>query len=147
MASTASGADLPEARFFTNHCYECHDADVHKAGLDLTALKWEPRDADNQALWVKIHDRIRDGEMPPAKKPRPDAKDVAGVTGGLAKRLIAADLAEQKAQGRTPMRRLSRTEFEWSVRDLLAMPALALKDSLPDDGRSHGFDRLARSAR
>ena len=145
LSSGLSAADLVPAAFFKNHCYECHDADVHKAGLDLTSLTWDVQNADNQALWVKIHDRIRDGEMPPAKKPRPDAKESASVTGGLAKRLVAADLADQKAQGRTPMRRLSRTEFEWSVRDLLALPALALKDSLPEDGRSHGFDRLAHA--
>jgi hypothetical protein len=102
------------------------------------------QNADNHALWVKIHDRVHDGEMPPAKKKeRPDPSAVTAMTGGLARRLIAIDLAEQKAVGRTPMRRLSRTEFEWSVRDLLAMPALALKDSLPEDGKSHGFDRLA----
>jgi cytochrome c551/c552 len=138
-------ADLPEAAFFKANCYECHDADVHKAGLDLTKLTWDVKNADNQALWVKIHDRIRDGEMPPAKKPRPDAKESAALTAGLAKRLIAADSAEHQAQGRTPMRRLSRTEFEWSVRDLLAMPAISLKDSLPEDGRYHGFDRLAHA--
>ncbi len=143
---TLSAADLPEAAFFKNHCYECHDADVHKAGLDLTALKWNAQDADNQALWVKIHDRVRDGEMPPAKKKeRPESAAVMALTAGLAKRLIAADVAEQKAHGRTPLRRLSRVEFEWSVRDLLGMPALSLKDSLPEDGKSHGFDRLAHA--
>ena len=137
--STAlSAAALPEAAFFKNNCYECHDTDVHKAGLDLTALKWEPQSADNQALWVKIHDRVRDGEMPPAKKKeRPEPVAVTTLTGGLAKRLIAADVADQKAHGRTPLRRLSRVEFEWSVRDLLGMPALSLKDSLPEDGKSH----------
>ena len=67
-ATTLVAADLPEAAFFKANCYECHDADVHKAGLDLTALKWDPQNADNHALWVKIHDRVHDGEMPPAKK-------------------------------------------------------------------------------
>lgn len=140
-----AAADQPEAAFFKNHCYECHDADVHKAGLDLTALKWEPRNADNHALWVKIHDRVRDGEMPPKKKERPTAAAITQLTSTLSKRLIAADEADQKAHGRTPLRRLSRVEFEWSVRDLLGMPALRIKDSLPDDGKSHGFDRLAHA--
>ncbi|MBA3698237.1 MAG: DUF1592 domain-containing protein [Planctomycetes bacterium] len=145
-AVTLPAADLPEASFFKNNCYECHDADVHKAGLDLTALKWDMQNPDNQALWVKIHDRVHDGEMPPAKKKeRPEPSAVTTMTGGLAKRLIAADVAEQKAHGRTPLRRLSRVEFEWSVRDLLGMPALSLKDSLPEDGKSHGFDRLAHA--
>lgn len=144
-AAALPAADPPEAKFLAQHCTECHDAEVKKAGLDLAALAWKPQDADNFAMWVKVHDRIQAGEMPPAKKARPDAREAAAVTGGLAKRLVAADLAEQKAHGRTPMRRLSRTEFEWSVRDLLEMPALALKEALPEDGRSHGFDRLAHA--
>jgi Protein of unknown function (DUF1592)/Protein of unknown function (DUF1587)/Protein of unknown function (DUF1595)/Protein of unknown function (DUF1588)/Planctomycete cytochrome C len=141
---TLSAADLPEATFFKNHCYECHDADVHKANLDLTALKWNVLDADNQALWVKIHDRVRAGEMPPAKKKeRPEVAAITAMTGSLAKRLTEADLADQARMGRTPMRRLNRVEFENSVRDLLSLPGLRLKETLPDDGKSHGFDRLA----
>lgn len=146
LSSGLPAADLPEAAFFKSHCYECHDADVHKAGLDLTTLKWDVQNADNQALWVKIHDRVRDGEMPPTKKKeRPELAAATAMTSSLAKRLVAADVAEQKAHGRTPLRRLSRVEFEWSVRDLLGMPALALKENLPEDGKSHGFDRLAHA--
>ncbi len=142
MASLIA-ADASEAAFFKANCYECHDAEVHKAGLDLTAMPWKPQDDDNFARWVKIHDRMENGEMPPPKKERPDAKELVAETGALAKRLTDADLAAQKLSGRTPMRRLSRVEFEWSIRDLLAMPGLRLKETLPDDGKSHGFDRLA----
>ncbi len=139
------GAELPSVAFFKQHCHECHDHDVAKGGLDLTALDWKPQDADNVAMWVKIHDRVRAGEMPPAKakRARPEPAASAAMTGALAQRLIAADRAGQQRDGRTPLRRLNRVEFENSVRDLLAMPGLRLKETLPEDGRSHGFDRLA----
>jgi hypothetical protein len=143
-ASDAVGQPAaPEAEFFKQHCYDCHDHETKKAGLDLTAITWQPQDPDNVVRWVKIHDRILSGEMPPAKKPRPEPTEVTILTGRLAERLTSAELAIRRQDGRSPLRRLNRVEFEWSVRDLLAMPALHVKDSLPEDGRSHGFDRLA----
>jgi hypothetical protein len=61
----------PPAKFFETHCTSCHDADSKAGGLDLTALKFNPTDPDNFARWVKVHDRVAAGEMPPKKKPRP----------------------------------------------------------------------------
>ncbi len=46
-------------------------------------------------------------------------------------------------QGRAPLRRLTRREYEHSLRDLLDLPGLAVRDMLPEDGRRHGFDRCA----
>ncbi len=139
----APGGQQPESAFFSKHCYDCHDHDEHKGGLDLTALSWPPADQDATARWVKIHDRISAGEMPPPKKPRPEAAESAAMLSALGARLVAAERSARAATGRTPLRRLSRVEFEWSVRDLLGMPALHVKDTLPEDGRSHGFDRSA----
>jgi len=44
---------------------------------------------------------------------------------------------------RAAMRRLTRREYEHSLRDLLDLPGLAVRDMLPEDGRAHGFDRSA----
>ena len=48
-------------------------------------------------------------------------------------------------QARAPRRRLTRREFEHSLRDLLDLPGLTVRDMLPEDGRAHGFDRCADS--
>jgi len=141
MLSLAQAA--PPTAFFEKHCYDCHDADTQKGNLDLTALPAKLDDANTFNTWMKVHDRVRDGEMPPAKKPRPDVRELDGAMSALAKELTAADELRQRRDGRAHLRRLNRVEFENSLRDLLAMPALKLKDSLPMDGKAHGFDRLA----
>ncbi|MFM9057944.1 MAG: DUF1592 domain-containing protein [Planctomycetaceae bacterium] len=46
-------------------------------------------------------------------------------------------------QGRAPLRRLTRREYEHTLRDLLDLPGLAVRGMLPEDGRAHGFDRCA----
>src|SRR6476469_3389189 len=73
VASASPGATLPpnNRQFLEKHCFECHDADVRKGGLDLTALKFDPANSTNFSAWVLVHDRVSKGEMPPKKKARP----------------------------------------------------------------------------
>ncbi len=54
-----------------------------------------------------------------------------------------ASLARQQAQGRVPLRRLSRTQYEDTLRDLLALPALNVKDLLPEESPVAGFDNVS----
>jgi hypothetical protein len=132
----------PPAKFFEVHCVSCHDADTKSGGLDLTALKFDPADPDNFARWVKVHDRVAAGEMPPKKKSRPPAGDIAAVTKALHDDLVAA---ERKAagEGRTRLRRLTRVEYENTIRDLFDLPGLNLQADLPADGQVFGFDKNA----
>jgi hypothetical protein len=53
---------------------------------------------------------------------------------------------ESSVPGRTPMRRLTLTEFTYTVRDLLGEDVSSLAASFPADGRStDGFDNIAAS--
>ncbi|MCX6852803.1 MAG: DUF1592 domain-containing protein [Verrucomicrobia bacterium] len=128
----------PTAAFFDTHCIDCHDTDTHKGNLDLSVLKQNFSDAENFAKWVKIHDLIESGEMPPKKKTRPPAADVSAVTGWLKTTLIKAEQLD--TAGRTGVRRLTRSEYENTVRDLFDLPGIALQAGLPADGSAHGFD-------
>ena len=129
------------AAFFQQHCYECHDAQTKEAGLDLSALKTELASPDNFARWVKVFDRIESGEMPPKDQPRPKADELATVLQSLKGSLIAAERARLAGEGRTGVRRLTRAEYENTVRDLFDMPGIALQGNLPADGSAHGFDK------
>ncbi len=129
------------AKFLETHCYDCHDADKHKGNLDLTALKQDFADSDIFNRWVKVHDRIQNGEMPPKKKPRPSSDEIKGVMGWLDQSLITADRARLAREDRTAVHRLTRAEFENTIRDLFDMPGIPLKDSLPVDGTAYGFDK------
>ena len=51
--------------FLEKHCFECHDGETKKGGLDLTTLRY---DAAKPEKWIQVHDAVADGEMPPAKK-------------------------------------------------------------------------------
>lgn len=120
--------------FVKQHCAECHDADVSKGGLDLTALPYgsDPRSHER---WVRVYDRVSSGEMPPAKKPRPDAAQSKAFLATLEKDLTAQHLAMRG----TVLRRLNRIEYRNTIEDLLGQQ-VGFYEDLPEDALSHGFD-------
>lgn len=127
----------PEA-FFERHCYECHDSDTKKGGLDLTALSTV---AEGVERWIKIHDVVEAGEMPPRKKRQPEQDAKSAFLAELDARLVAASSTSNA--GRVRMRRMTRREFENTLCDLLALPNLDLAGMLPADGRIAGYDKIA----
>src|SRR5262245_52539736 len=109
-------------KFFDAHCIECHGADVKKKNLRLDTL---PAAFDDRAVrdrWAQVHDRIRLGEMPPPKnhaQPKPD--EVQPVLAWIAARVDGADAEKRAREGRTVLRRLNRTEYQNTMRDLLGI--------------------------
>ena len=137
LSALASAAE-PRV-FLEKHCYECHDKETKKGGLDLESLGSEKKQLDH---WIKIHDAVADGEMPPAKKKtQPTASEKAAFVAELDTRLTAASTAAHPAG--TQLRRLTRQEFENSLKDLLALPRLDITGMLLADGRVSGYDKIA----
>jgi mono/diheme cytochrome c family protein len=135
----AAASALPD--FLEKHCHACHDANQQTGGLNLADLKLDLANQDNFERWVKIHDRIESGEMPPKKRARPAADEQAGALASLRQSLVQAEKARLDSEGRTAVRRLTRAEYENTIRDLFDMPGIALQGNLPADGSAHGFDK------
>jgi mono/diheme cytochrome c family protein len=131
--------------FLETNCYACHDSRTKKGNLDLTALKPDYEDAVSFATWVKVHDRVRDGEMPPKSMPQPDAAERAAFLKALAAPMIAADEARIRREGRATWRRMNRYEYENTLRDLLGAPWLQIKELLPEDGEAHRFNKTGEA--
>ena len=126
--------------FLENHCFDCHDADVRKGGLDLDALSQNLDDPAALAKWVRIHDRVQNGEMPPPKKKQPVDSDKSRFLAELGASLTGA---HAKAKG-TVLRRLNRIEYGNTMNDLFGTQ-LDLSAMLPEDGRSHEFDNVGEA--
>lgn len=141
-ALTAAEPPAPLVAFLDAHCLECHDAEVKKAGLNLLDLAFTPEDSPNFATWQRVFERVRDGEMPPAKKPKPADEERRTFLTALETPLLAADRAKIAENGRVQGRRLTRTEYENSLHDLLGID-LPLAKLLPEDSETHGFETVA----
>ena len=139
----ASDATPPSQTFLKANCFDCHDPENSKGGLDLSSAKWNPADSKNFALWVKVHDRVQEGEMPPKKRTtRPDAAEQKNFLAAIAEPLIAADRSREEKEGRATWRRLNRFEYENTLRDLLHAPWLQVKEILPEDGEAFRFNKI-----
>ena len=93
FAAAREAPHAPLTGFLDKHCIECHDSDTKKGDLDLTALPMKLEDPATFSTWVKVHDRVRAGEMPPDKKARPDPKEQDSAMASLASSLSAVDTA------------------------------------------------------
>ena len=139
-------AELPALKelepILENRCVECHDSDEAKGGLDLVKLQRDMQDPALRERWIRIHDRVKAGEMPPKNEDLPDLER-GRMTAILAATITAAERADVRQNGRGPMRRLTRAEFENNLRTLLKLPNLDIRDKLPEDRDSHGFTKVS----
>ncbi|MEW6305180.1 MAG: DUF1592 domain-containing protein [Verrucomicrobiota bacterium] len=145
LATDAAAADSHFARtvqpFLKEHCFECHDNEVQKGDLNLTALAPEFRAPPAMVTWAKVLDRLESGEMPPKKKPRPPQAAAGEVTRWLNDNLEAAVRERQQREGRVTLRRLNRVEYQNTIHDLLGIEVNVM-ELLPEDGIAHGFDKI-----
>lgn len=125
-------------------CLECHNKDTAEGGLDLTSLSLDLNDRAVRERWVRAHDRIENGEMPPEPTVLPIESRKALVT-LLRKAIHDTDVADIAAHGRGPMRRLNRDEYEQNLRDVLKLPQLDIRDMLPEDREGHRFNKTSET--
>src|SRR6476661_2968730 len=121
-------------------CADCHGADKPERGLNLVSMVAEPIEAHPEA-WEKVVRRLRGRQMPPAGEERP-TEEVYIATLSPVETALDRVANQHPNPGRTDtIRRLTRTEYQNAIRDLLAVEidATAL---LPPDESSHGFDNI-----
>jgi hypothetical protein len=141
LSSKTIGEQPPAARaVLDQYCLDCHDADAAKGGLNLASVA--PEDAAGRPeIWEKVVRRLRGRQMPPLGKRRPDEDTYASVLSQL-ETVLDRGAAERPNPGRTDtIRRLTRTEYQNAVRDLLALEIDAAS-LLPVDEASRGFDNV-----
>lgn len=141
LAAATSGA-APEAvqAVLGQYCFSCHDTEARKGGLNLASVAKDDI-GRHQLVWEVVVRRLRAGQMPPVGRKRPDEDTYAAVLAKLEAELdrVAAD---RPNPGRTDtIRRLTRTEYQNAIRDLLSLDIDATS-LLPADEAGHGFDNV-----
>jgi mono/diheme cytochrome c family protein len=129
--------------FLAKHCLECHGVEKAKGELRLDQLVPDFDTAASRERWLTVLKRLKAGEMPPKAKPRPEDKHVQAVAAWISESAATAEAA-RRAQGRVVLRRLNRTEYENTVRDLLGIH-LDLQELLPQDASAAGFDNVGEA--
>lgn len=127
--------------FLKKHCAKCHTDAKSEGSLSLDRFVDTTAVVRGRKIWMAILKRVESGEMPPEDEPQPTKDEVESL--GKLIRSIYED-ADRKAKpdpGRVTLRRLNRTEYNNTIRDLVGVdfnPA----DDFPTDDIGYGFDNI-----
>jgi len=136
--------------FTDQYCIECHSASDAEHGYDIESLSFEaadfldaePSGSDSSTKhWELALRRVDTRQMPPSEATRPSEDEYRQLTDALTAILDDRSVRFPRPGRTNTLRRLTRTEYQNAIRDLLAVDVNAV-DFLPVDQSSHGFDNI-----
>ncbi|WP_145212739.1 DUF1592 domain-containing protein [Planctomycetes bacterium TBK1r] len=138
ITDAAGRAETPTqwAAFTEAHCVGCHSGESPEGDFSFDRLDFDLSSEETARRWIRVHDRVVAGEMPPADEATPDARESAAFTTALANELVAAE----SRRSDVVLRRLNRHEYQNTVSDLFQIQVTV--NGLPDDSSTGGFDTV-----
>src|SRR6516225_5260262 len=124
--------------FVKQHCLNCHNAKKEAGGLNLATYTKTAEVIRDRETWETVKQRLELHEMPPKNEPRPNDGDVKKVVAWINTELERAAKLAPRSPGRVTLRRLNRTEYDHTIRDLIGLD-LHAADDFPTDDVGYGF--------
>lgn len=143
VTKVVSAASIPAGSmaFLKTHCLDCHEGPEAEAGFDLSELSGDLKH-ETFDEWVKLYDRVDNGEMPPEDSDRPKDKDLQAFLKSTAAQLKQHQTHEYETFGRVRARRLTNLQLERTLQDLLGVD-IPLASLMPEEPRTDGFTTVA----
>ena len=129
------------AEFLDDHCIDCHQGADAEAGFDLESLG-EFSDPQAMTNWVRLFDRVADGEMPPEDDGEVPAKMRNSFLNVAHAWIADAQRDEYAKLGRVRGRRLTNLQLQRTLHDLFAID-IPLASLMPEEQRTDGFSNVA----
>ena len=134
VSAVSLQAQAPERQFVNKYCLGCHSRAVRSGNLNLES----GAPADRPESWEKVLRRLRGRTMPPIGIPHPPEPAYLAAIQSIESALDALPVNPGRSD---TFRRLNRTEYQNSIRDLLSVE-IDVSSLLPSDESSHGFDNI-----
>ena len=144
LAHAQSGPDVFQSTvkpFLSRNCAGCHSAAARTADLDLDAYRSAESVHQDRSRWEHILEKLETRQMPPPSSPRPDPAQRQQVIDWIKSEFDRADRNAKPDPGRVTARRLNRSEYNNTMRDLLGVD-LRPADDFPADDSGYGFDNI-----
>jgi len=127
----------------TKYCFKCHGAIAKpKADLNLARFTTEASLRADRKTWKGVLKALTTHEMPPEEaKPALDTKEREALVKLVETALNRIDPNAPVNPGRVTVRRLNRTEYGNTIRDLVGLDFDPAED-FPSDDIGHGFDNI-----
>jgi mono/diheme cytochrome c family protein len=140
MASSASYEQglLP---FLKKYCVDCHGAGAHSGDFSFERYRSVDELKRDRHVWTKALKLLKIEAMPPADADPPPPEERAQAAKWLDHQLFYVDCSLPQDPGRVTLRRLNKTEYNNTIRDLLGIDFQPAND-FPSDDTGHGFDNI-----
>jgi hypothetical protein len=144
---SVAAAEKGEVRFkkeiqplLTEYCSDCHADGAMKGQVAFDEFTSHEQRLGRRDLWLAVLKNVRAGLMPPDKKPQPSAAEKKQLEDWIKSEVFEIDPANPDP-GRVTIRRLNRTEYRNTIRDLMGFD-FKVEDELPPDDSGYGFDNI-----
>jgi mono/diheme cytochrome c family protein len=122
-------------------CSTCHNEQLLSGGLNLKPFLSPASLLNERERWEKILRKIRSGEMPPPGVRRPAQAQIDALSKFVENEWERSDRRLPRDPGRVVVRRLNRSEYTNTIRDLLGVEFRADRQ-FPTDDLGYGFDNI-----
>ena len=121
------------------YCLDCHSEKEQKGELDLERFASADRVRKDLKPWALLIEQLEAGEMPPKDQPQPSEEERRRMIDWTRGFLDAEARARAGDPGRTPLRRLSNAEYDYTVRDLTGVDLRPTREFPADGAAGEGF--------
>jgi hypothetical protein len=140
--SPAAGFETLVKPFLAENCYGCHGNKKHKKDLNFEAIESVDSLVTDGDRWDDVVQKLRARDMPPEDEPQPAEHQRQAVATWIARELARIEKATPPDPGRITARRLNRTEYNNTIKELLGVDTHPA-DDFPQDDAGYGFDNIA----
>jgi mono/diheme cytochrome c family protein len=124
------------------HCGRCHGNEKQEAKINLSVARDSAQLAADREVWFRVLNQLESGEMPPADEKQPSKGERQTIVGWIRGDFTDMLIAKQRQEGRSKLRRLTRSEYVNTFQDLFGIrPTVGI--NLPEDGRVDGYDKVS----
>ena len=129
--------------FVSEFCYPCHgNKGEPEHGLNIQSFTSVQSLIDHRQQWEDIAAILSRSEMPPLEEEQPEEERRQAVAKWLESEFERIDRVTPPDPGRVTARRLNRSEYNNTIRDLLGVD-IRPADDFPQDDSGYGFDNIA----
>lgn len=124
----------------TKYCHECHSPKQTEADVDLTIFTAVAEIRKHPKIWQKAGEMLDSGQMPPKDALQPTDAERKKLQHWVRQYLTFEANARSGDPGRVVLRRLSNSEYTYTLRDLTKVDSLTPAREFPVDGAAgEGF--------
>lgn len=121
-------------------CIDCHSGSDADAGLVFSTDSIDWNDSDSAEKWEAVYQMVSRSVMPPPDSDQPTERQRNAFL-----KWLDNELNVNLPIGGTTLRRLSRREYENTLRSVFGLPGFELPLGFPPDNEFDGFDNQAHA--